>query len=558
MLVYQYGIRLPGIQTWGDLPEAVRTEAAAQRTLWNALVEASARWQAQYRASLAQVAEVATHDARAAACAQVRDQALTALKAARQRLRRRTHPELERLQAEYERARTALGEAYAELKAARTTARAQLTAALKDQQKRSLAEMQQLTRTCPAHWSNAEFVLNSFLAAVGRVLKQGGELRRKLGRPREVHFQHRFTGGGVPAARLFGRSTRVQLELPAAHEPNHVRPPRTHGSFRVAGAALPFEIRLHRPLPEGAFCKAVALVGREVVGTGFRQRRDGSPRYLPARWQWSLCISLEVPPTPSTVQAPTESVAAVELGYRVWEEGVRVGVLVDATGHTEALLLPAPLVRQWRYRRELQEEADRLLEDTKAKLRALPPDDALPEEARTLITYLATIRAGGLWRLLRLVEHTPSASAPLLRHWADRSTRLWHEARGVERRYLARRDTLYRTWALRICQQYRKIAIKKLPLKRIAEAEEKDPRLQAAAKYRQLAAVSRLLVTLKHAAAKTGTELVEKDPGSLPRTCAECGAIVAEKTGEVYVNCPHGHRWDQDENDGRTLLRAVL
>src|SRR5262249_24078043 len=145
----------------------------------------------------------------------------------------------------------------------------------------------------------------------------------------------------------------------------------------------------------------------------------------------------------------------------------------------------------------------------KATLRELSHGDDLPEEARTLVAHLAAIRAGGLWRLLQLVEHTSSEYVPVLHRWADRSTRLWPEARGVERRYLARRDTLYRTWGLQGCQQYHKIVMQKLPLKRLAEAEEKDPRLQAAAKYRQLVSLSRLLVTLKHAAAKTGTEIIE-------------------------------------------------
>src|SRR5262245_54031879 len=131
VLVYQYGLRLPGIQAWGDLPEAVRQEAEAQRSLWNALVDVFAHRQAHNRMILSQIPVVADYEARVAEGEQTRAQALAALKAARQRLRRRAHPELEGPQAEYAQARTALREVYTALTAARATARAQLAGALK-------------------------------------------------------------------------------------------------------------------------------------------------------------------------------------------------------------------------------------------------------------------------------------------------------------------------------------------------------------------------------------------------------------------------------------------
>src|SRR5262249_62312454 len=150
---------------WPHRPEGARQEADAMRGLWNQLVDASERRQAAYR-------ELAP------------------------RLPQAAGP-----------------------RAGVETVRP----ALQQLQKSFFAETCLLTAECTATWANREFIHNQFLAATGRFFKrQSGPPRHKLGPPQEAHFQHRFTGGGVPVARIFGRSQRLHLASvpPAAFNPS--------------------------------------------------------------------------------------------------------------------------------------------------------------------------------------------------------------------------------------------------------------------------------------------------------------------------------------------------
>src|SRR5262249_24425936 len=230
--VYQYWVRLQS-PTWTALTEGASQEADAMRVLWNQLVDAFEGRQAAYR-------ELGPRPPQTAGP-----------------------------------------------RAAVETVRP----ALQQLQKSFFAETCLLTAECPATWANREFILNQFLAATGRFFKrQSGPPRHKLGPPQEAHFQHRFTGGGVPVARIFGRSQRLHLPAapPAAFNPSRPqrqgkRLARTAGTFQAGTVTLAFHTLLHRPLPVGAYLKAAALIGRQVVCGGYHRHSEGGHRTAP-RW----------------------------------------------------------------------------------------------------------------------------------------------------------------------------------------------------------------------------------------------------------------------------------
>lgn len=467
--VYKYWVQLQH-STWEQLPEGVRREAEAMRALWNQLVETFVRYQAEYRRLTSPVTQLgATQASSHRAARQVCAPAAEA-----------QHVRAEGLRLPFSQLR-----------------------------RRFLNEAYCLAADCPATWANKEFILHQFLTAVTRfVKKQGGLPERRAGVPGEVHFRHRFTDGGIPVARIFGRGQRVHLDpvSPAVYDATlsqrqRKRLARTGGVFQVGDTVLSFRTILHRPLPQNAYVKAVALIGRQVMAAGYRKHcRGGSP--TPARWVWSLHLTLEVPPQQVAVQSEGKPIAVLRLACELQDGRLQIGTLLDATERRERLFFPQKILAAWQHRCHLQRQGDRGVGETKERLRELARTETLPLAARRAIAHIGAMRSVGLWRLLQVLEAAGATGAVMetLRNWADRSTRLYREARGLERRYLGHREWFYHILACQLCSRYRQIVVVTPPPSAGQEEET--------AAYRHLAALSHLVLFLRRAAVKTGTELI--------------------------------------------------
>jgi len=173
--------------------------------------------------------------------------------------------------------------------------------------------------------------------------------------------------------------------------------------------------------------------------------------------------------------------------------------------------LPEDVLASWRYKRRLQGQADQLLAETKRRLRGLPRPTYLSPAALSLFDHLGTARAPGLWRLLQSLEESDAAGEMLeiLRHWADQSTKLWREARGLEQHYLGHRNWFYRNVVSQLCRRYKRLIVTTLDSQVIPSARQAKDNSPAneAATYRQFASPSRFLMFLQQAAIKTGTEI---------------------------------------------------
>lgn len=124
--------------------------------------------------------------------------------------------------------------------------------------------------------------------------------------------------------------------------------------------------------------------------------------------------------------------------------------------------------------------------------------------AQKILAQLWAVRAPGLWRLLHIVEEESGVPSilELLRTWADHSTKILREARGLERRYLGHRDWFYHNLANNLCRRYQQISI----VTRDPEGAAAGPALNASS-YHHLLAPSRFVTFLRQAAGKTGTEV---------------------------------------------------
>ncbi|MBM4258444.1 MAG: hypothetical protein FJ147_21425 [Deltaproteobacteria bacterium] len=90
---------------------------------------------------------------------------------------------------------------------------------------------------------------------------------------------------------------------------------------------------------------------------------------------------------------------------------------------------------------------------------------------------------------------TDDTLPPLLRRWADNSTKLLREARGLEQRYIGYRDWSYHNLAWQLCRRYRRILV--TILERQTACDQRDATVDAISQhlslYYQLTAPARFV-----------------------------------------------------------------
>ncbi|MGE0824966.1 MAG: hypothetical protein AB7G75_23395 [Candidatus Binatia bacterium] len=455
--VYRYWVQ-PEFDTWETLPAEVKQEAEAMRALWNQLVKAFEQRQASYRQLVSSPAS-------------------------------------------------------------QISAPASMSLARREIHQTFLTETQRLSKESPVTWSNKQLVVTQFLAALSRFFKkQSGPPHYQNDPIRAVHFHHRFTSGGLPIGGIFGRSHRLSLTpvpldaFSASHsQRQQKRQARTSGAFQVGNISLGFRTILHRPLPPDAYVKSAALIGKQVIRSGYHQDKNGG-HHTPSRWQWSLQLTLEIPPPAVPALPDTTSAAALLVASQLVEnDRLRVVLLTDATGREEAFFLPDAILNAWQHKCHLQSQADQLITETKARLQHVHASTPLPSSVQAIFSQLSALRAPGLWRLLRTLDEIDVRGeiVEILREWATKTTKLWREARGLEHRYLGYRDWFYRNLAMQLCDRYHYLTLTVTNgAAETAHQQLVDATLPSdQGTYRHLAAPSRFITFLNQAVAKTGTTL---------------------------------------------------
>jgi hypothetical protein len=465
-------------------------------------------------------------------------------------------------------------------------------------------------------WEAREWVYDRFRTASSAALKRGGRLKFK-GRLEQVVIPHRYTDGGVPVEKLFvSRRGKVRLnpldpDVYAGQEWQRRRARVTRGVFGLsvgAGEAeageFAFVATLHREVPSTAVLKTASWCGRRHPVRG---------------WQWTLQLSVELPPDAARVAAAaggetpevarqeifddSRPSAGIDLGWRKMDGYLRVGVLHGSDGRTFELrlplsdtagkdarrinrmiarhaaregrtpeLLPTTLADVW----ELQSKTDLMLEETKAGVRELLTAEMVPEEVRGVITNMTKVRNGGLVRLLRALREVAgeNGGAPgvpvevtrardLLGAWLAETDRARKRISDTRDRLLRRRRWYYENVATWLAASYGRVAWEDdLGLKEMAEEAPKlsmdgaDAALKLAAKYRGWASLSELRQAVRRRAQEMPGWLVKGGAYRSTIECEVCGEE-CEPTSQLMVKCPRGHRADQDVRAAKNLLAQI-
>jgi hypothetical protein len=464
---------------------------------------------------------------------------------------------------------------------------------------RALGEVRQAREASGVFWGTYLIVEKAARASFGAPLYAQDCIT-----PHDPAFP-RWTGDGAVAIQLQGGlsledatrgdDTRLRLRcppwpeewlsrLPAAAEPVSLGrlPPghRPDGSVAPATRADGTPARWVRDhaAREGELRMRISSDGRDPIWASWRLDYARSlPQGAVISWaivyrrmrgphaEWSVCVTAAVQqPAPKDITGKT---IAIDLGWRVIGEELRVAAWQDSEGMRGELRLSAADIRTLRQPEQIRGDRDTAFDLCKLRLHRWVA--ASPNAPEWMRVETATVPQ---WR-------DPRRMVALLRKWAEQPSRTPDEDlvyRAVEAWALAdyhlwEQETARRTWALRrrrdkyrvfaahLARKNDTIVIEAFDLRvfaQRAETGQDDAENETARSNRQMAAVSELRDAILHAAANYGATVVEVSAVDTTRTHAICG-VVADRdvASDVMVYCDVCHAtFDQDLNAADILL----
>lgn len=283
-----------------------------------------------------------------------------------------------------------------------------------------------------------------------------------------------------------------------------------------------------------------------------------------AEWSLHLTVGTGLGSAP----APTGKQVAVDVGWRVIGDELRVAAWRDSDGQSGELRLTAKDLCALSAADSVQSIRDTRLDALRARLRAWIKAEGsdLPDWLREATATLHAWRAPKKFvRLLRQWE-TEGAPSPTdgaraayddLAAWAENDRHRWAEQEHRRAWGLRRRRDKYRVFAAKLATAYDVVVLEKFDLRKVAEHRavgQDEVENEVARGNRQRASVHELRDAVENAARSRGRSAVAVDAVDSTRTCPACGLV--EDRGQearVVLRCECGHEWDQDR-DGAALV----
>jgi hypothetical protein len=284
---------------------------------------------------------------------------------------------------------------------------------------------------------------------------------------------------------------------------------------------------------------------------------------------WTAEITFEADMTrsrPRPLSIDHESCVAIDIGWRALENGeLRVAAWVDSEGKFGTLRLPVKMIAMLRQPESLRSVRDKMFNEAKKSLVSwiaeqgdrIPPDWILSKKD---MQYLDAWRS--VERLVRTVLRWKDRRLPgdeaiyeAMASWRYQDHHLWQwETRKRESAMRARKN-FYRTFAAGLAERYDVVVLEDFDLRdmaRLPEPESTEPSIRGARSNRSMAAVSELCLSISHAFAGDEARIPAYNT---TRTCHLCGLVQAfDAARAIHHVCEGCHEvWDQDLNAGVNL-----
>jgi hypothetical protein len=417
-------------------------------------------------------------------------------------------------------------------------------AALQERRRHRIKRAWQAASACGLFWGTYNDIVQR--AETGR--RHGGELGFRSFRGEGTVTAQII--GGVPVQSCVGASHRF-FQLGAQTDGQKWRYARMRIGSNENRSPIWLEIPIvyHRDLPLAGTIKSVSMTRRMVAGN--------------PRWQLNIVVN-----TPAIAVRGGDSAIAIDIGWRLLPEGVRVGYWLDDSGAHSQLLVPAADIGEFEKIRSLRSTVDRLRDKFQPRLVEWLHGVVLPAEWSQRSAHLDLWRSPD--RLADLIlwwrEHRlPEDEGPWLeaQQWRAKYLHLARWRRNLQDQMTRRVRERYRIFAAQVSRKYATVYLEAFDLRTVIEkpAAELGAHLRTSSAYRHLVSPSTLRSTLLNALNREGVRIV-KLPGEYTtlrcHVCARMRLLETpsrwDRVKSIVYRCERGHLWDQDYNAAANLL----
>lgn len=312
-----------------------------------------------------------------------------------------------------------------------------------------------------------------------------------------------------------------------------------------------FPMRMHRPIPPGAVIKAAKVVLRKI-----------GPRE-----EWSLHMTID----DSAVEKSGcgEGVVAIDVGWRAFDDGVRVAMWTDDAGAAGELHVSSRVLDLFDKCDGLRSVRSMNFDEQVGVLRDWLSADAekekptIPEWLRLECTHLhawksptriARLRA--MWRERRF--DGDATQFDVLDAWCGQDHHLWEWETSQRQKALRLRRDVFRCFAADLARRHRILVLEKFDLRNFARRAAVDVKAEneTARRNRHAVAVSEMRGALINAFLARGGEVTHVAAHQTTKKCHACGEVeVFDAAVEIVHACSKcGTSWDQDDNASINLL----
>lgn len=305
-----------------------------------------------------------------------------------------------------------------------------------------------------------------------------------------------------------------------------------------------WHLDMHRLLPENSIVKRAAI----------HLHRFGPL----SRWSLTVSIEHERPTLPAN-----DAVIAIDIGWRVMGDELRVAGFIDGEGNRGDIRLSAKDIQRLKRPNELRSERDGhfgvakiRLEGWIAKFPEVP--DWMRKETANLGRWNSADRLARLcatWTERRFNGDESIHNEMTAWYWKDHYLSISEST--MRESALARRQSLYREIASRITGLYGTIVMEAFDIRPLTRRGDvlADAENETARSNRQLVAVSEFRTAVIDAANARGRKVVLEPAANTTRTCPACGLIESrDAAASVDLTCECGATWDQDVNGAPIIL----
>ena len=429
-------------------------------------------------------------------------------------------------------------------------------------------------------WSNYNSVLTAFDGARSRIKKTGGNITHKY-----FNGEGRLTvqiQGGATAEELFSRSEtggRKEVWLidgpPSGWETRYNKKgqtppnPSSKRSLRKKVVTLVMTVYTSRD-DQNMICRRVINVpvvyDRPLPADGqIRQvtltRRRGA-RFPTGDWRYEVAFIMRVPAPPARLES---RMAAIHIGWRTVDDGVRVATIVDENC-TSHFVLPASLAERFEAASKRLGVADTAAESMRDAVTTWIISDA----PQTIITDLEAVRhsrsGSGAARSMRLMAQNWSVRFPNYRPDLLETLNVWFRAdlidrwvvRNIQAKAVRHRRDLVRVWISDLEKQYDTVIVQQYSINRLRRKDTVSESVPSGRRNIQITAPGEVRANMATTLKSRGVRVVQHYD-KVSWVCHRCG-VEGEPTDTFAVRhrCQHcGSYWDVDENAATNAL-AVL